>query len=38
MARVTWFWTITRAVFKSVAIWKVTVSVYEPSLPACEDM
>ena len=38
MASATRFCTITRAVFTSVPISKVTVSVYEPSLPICEDM
>src|SRR6266481_3402903 len=32
------FWTMTSAVFRSVPMSKVTVSVYEPSLPICEDM
>ena len=38
MASCTRFWTMTRAVFRSVPMSKVTVSVYEPSLPICEDM
>ena len=38
MASVTRFCTMTRAVFRSVPMSKVTVSVYEPSLPICEDM
>ncbi len=37
MASVTRFCTITRAVFRSVPMSKVTVSVYEPSLPDCDD-
>src|SRR5260370_38144283 len=38
--RASWtrFWTMTRAVFRSVPMSKVTVSVYEPSLPICEDI
>ena len=38
MANCTRFCTMTRAVFRSVPMSKVTVSVYEPSLPICEDM
>ena len=38
MASITRFCTITRAVFRLVPTSKVTVSVYEPSLPICEDM
>ena len=38
MASCTRFWTMTSAVFRSVPMSKVTVSVYEPSLPICEDM
>ena len=37
-ASCTRFWTRTRAMFRSVPMSKVTVSVYEPSLPICEDM
>ena len=38
MASVTRFCTMTRAVFRSVPTSKVTVRVYEPSLPDCDDM
>ena len=38
MASATRFCTMTRAVFTSVPMSKVTVSVYVPSLPICEDM
>ena len=38
MASATRFCTITRAVFRSVPRSKVTVRVYEPSLPDCDDM
>ena len=38
MASATRFCTMTRAVFRSVPRSNVTVSVYEPSLPICDDM
>ena len=38
MASATRFCTMTRAEFTSVPMSKVTVSVYVPSLPICEDM
>ena len=38
MASCTRFCTMTRAMFRLVPISKVTVSVYEPSLPIWDDM
>src|SRR5205823_12529404 len=38
MASCTRFWTMTRAVFRSVPTWKVTNSVYVPLLPEVEVM
>ena len=38
MANATRFCTMTNAVFRSVPTSKVTLSVYEPSLPICDDM
>ena len=38
MASATRFCTMTRAVLTSVPMSKVTVSVYVPSLPICDDM
>jgi hypothetical protein len=38
MASETRFCTMTSAVFRSVPRSKVTVRLYEPSLPHCDDM
>ncbi len=38
IASATRFCTMTSAVLTSVPMSKVTVRVYEPSLPICEDM
>ena len=38
MASCTRFCTSTWAMFRSVPSWKVTVSVYVPSLVHCDDM